>query len=98
MDLNRKDTFILQNFQTPATISLSSISQICKKKTLFFSLPVCYLSPSLRRRQPTPNIAVYSLCHGKHLRFQNPLALVPSLPSFPKPRVMFLMLFFFFFF
>jgi hypothetical protein len=97
--LKQKKTLLSSKFFKPPPLSLFLLFlKFAKKQTLFFSLPVCYLSPSLRRRQPTPNIVVYSLFHGKHLRFQSPLALVPSLPSFPKPRVMFLVLFFFFFF
>jgi hypothetical protein len=36
-EVKQKDSFILQKFQTPATISLSSISENCKKPNAFFS-------------------------------------------------------------
>ena len=97
--LKQKKTLLSPKIFKPPPLSLFLLFlKFTKKQTLFFSLPVCYLSPSLCCCQPTPNIAVYSLCHGKHLHFQSPLALVPSLSSFPKPRVMFLMLLFGFFF
>ena len=44
-ELNQKDNFILQKFQTPP-LSLSSISENCKKPNTFFSLHRQTLPPS----------------------------------------------------
>ncbi len=62
---NQKANFILQKFQTPATLSLSSISENCKKPNAFLSLrrqalPLCYLSPSLRCRQRHCSTSLFS--------------------------------------
>ena len=76
--LKQKDSFILQKFQSPAIISLSSISENCKKLKASFSLSP---TPDAPRLQSLPLTTPPSR-HSQHRRFR---PLIRSASFFPKP-------------